>query len=322
MTLPNNVLLNHDDDAPPKAMLGEPGWAFLDNDTNNFSAFLFGTTRWTPEQEGAAVSTLLERAAWVRAQGAAYIRFAVPEKSAVYADYLPAPLHQIPTWEGRPALMLAQRCPEIFGYPLEALRQARRVQHTYFRSDSHPNWFGALVAYRAIALHLADAGLLDRTGILSLGDLLPSFAAYNGDLLPNLSAEDRQAFLEQNAAFTTEHGFESLMLYRVHPHRARARTEAFPERYAAWFRPRPQHRTIVDDLRLPKAVIFRDSTSDFMWPLLAEHFREALFIWHKGAVFREVVEAEKPDIVLHIQAERFLQTDPVRAATLSAATDT
>ncbi len=305
----------------PKAMLGQPGWAFLANDTNDFLAFLFGSSRWTPEEEDAAVATLLEGAAWIRGMGASFFRFAIPEKSAVYSDYLPSPMNSTPVWEGRPALMLARRCAEIFAYPIETLRQNRRVQHTYFRADSHPNWFGALIAYRAIAGRLADAGLIEPSTILSLRDLLPSFAAYDGDLLSNLSAGDQEDFLKQNAAFITHHGFESLMLYRVHPHQARARSEPVPEPYSSWFRPRPQHRTVVDDARLPKAVIFRDSTSDFLWPLLAEHFREALFIWHKGAIFREVVEAEKPDIVLQIQAERFLQTDPVRAATLSAATD-
>lgn len=318
---PLRVMFTDDGAETAKAILGQPGWAFLANDTNDFLAFLFGTSRWTPAEEHAAISTLRDRAAWVRSQGAAFFRFAIPEKSAIYPNYLPTPLHEIPVSENRPAEMLARRCGDIFSYPAAELRQALRIQHTYFRADSHPNWFGALIAYRAIAARMAEAGLVDKASILTLGDLLPSFAAYNGDLLPNLSDADRTLFLEQNAAFTTQHGFESLMMYRVHPHRARARIESVPEPYVGWFRPRPQHRTVVDDARLPKAVVFRDSTSDFMWPLLAEHFREALFIWHKGAVFREVVEAEKPDVVLQIQAERFLQTDPVRAATLSAVTD-
>jgi hypothetical protein len=69
---------------------------------------------------------------------------------------------------------------------------------------------------------------------------------------------------------------------------------------------RETFRFVNEDQSLPKAIIFRDSTSDFMVDLLAEHFSSSLFIWHQGLVYEDIIEREKPDIVLHIIAERFL----------------
>jgi hypothetical protein len=43
-----------------------------------------------------------------------------------------------------------------------------------------------------------------------------------------------------------------------------------------------------------------------MIEFLAHHFSESLFYWHGGHVYQDILDLEKPDIVLHIMAERFL----------------
>ena len=59
-----------------------------------------------------------------------------------------------------------------------------------------------------------------------------------------------------------------------------------------------------------RAVIFRDLTLDFCHDLIAQHFSRTVFVWHQGLIYDEVLEAEKPDVVLHIMAERFATSYP------------
>lgn len=61
---------------------------------------------------------------------------------------------------------------------------------------------------------------------------------------------------------------------------------------------------------LLRAVIIRDSTAQYMIDFLAEHFSRAVFYWHQGAVFEDVIAAERPDIVLHLCSERFILSYP------------
>jgi hypothetical protein len=303
-----------------KAMLGRCGWIFLNNDSNNFIGTLTGEVRWSDDERRSALLTMCQRKGWLAERGASYLRLIVPEKSVVYREYLAAPLDDIRAPSGRPAQIMQAEFPGICFYPEEELRARRAIQHTYFRGDSHTNWFGAFVIYRVIVDALTAAGLVNHASVLTLSDLVPSVAAYNGDLVDHLSQCDRAAFMQENFDTTTKFGIETLLQYKIRPTRSRAQAAELPPEYTSLFGPRAQYRTVVSDESLPKAVIFRDSTADFVWPLLAEHFREATFIWQGGHVFREVIERERPDVVIHMQAERFLASDPITRPTYSVET--
>ena len=45
--------------------------------------------------------------------------------------------------------------------------------------------------------------------------------------------------------------------------------------------------------------------ADLMIDLLAEHFRRSVFIWHQGQIVNDIIEVEKPDLIIHVMAERF-----------------
>ena len=64
----------------------------------------------------------------------------------------------------------------------------------------------------------------------------------------------------------------------------------------------------------PTVVVFRDSTCDFLVDFLSGHFKRAVYIWDKGNVYQDVIEIEKPDLVLHFMAERFVSSYPSRKA--------
>ena len=59
----------------------------------------------------------------------------------------------------------------------------------------------------------------------------------------------------------------------------------------------------VNNPRLPRAVIFRDSFTDALLPLLFEHFRSAVYVSEK-TFDRGVIEREKPEVVITEMVER------------------
>jgi len=56
---------------------------------------------------------------------------------------------------------------------------------------------------------------------------------------------------------------------------------------------------------LPKLVMFRDSFADGLIPYLSENFSRSVYVW-KPKVDLQVIEQEKPDIVIFEVAERYL----------------
>ena len=58
-----------------------------------------------------------------------------------------------------------------------------------------------------------------------------------------------------------------------------------------------------------RGVIFHDSFAMYLAAFFPERFQRSLFLWHhnpKGELFKKVVEAEKPDVVIEEVLERFL----------------
>src|SRR5262249_47492351 len=64
-----------------------------------------------------------------------------------------------------------------------------------------------------------------------------------------------------------------------------------------------------DDPTLPRAVIFRDSYTGHLVPMLSEHFRRVVYVWDYS-FDRAMVERERPDVVIQELVERILKDPP------------
>jgi hypothetical protein len=75
--------------------------------------------------------------------------------------------------------------------------------------------------------------------------------------------------------------------------------------------------TETPDRRLPRAVIFRDSFTSALIPLLSEHFSRALYLWQPN-VDPDTVVTEQANVVIQEWVGRRLSTalpyDPVPGA--------
>lgn len=290
-----------------KAIISEFGWSYLINDTNWFLEHQFGARGWGKEQREKARSVLAQRVEMLDALGVRYLKFIVPEKSVIYPEYLPKGLAGLSTAATRPATELEASFPDHVFYLGDSVRDAKSYGQLYFRGDTQTNWMGAWVVYRQIVDAISLVSPLARQAI-SYNELVPSIASHDGDLATQLPDTVVQEW-RRRWAFTGAAGFfeDATKLSLRVPEAKQVNVPAdlmrrFPKRHPLLY-----ERT---DGQGARAVIFRDSTADFLCDYLAEHFSRALFIWKDGQVFEDIVKEERPDIVLHIMAERFVSQYP------------
>jgi hypothetical protein len=303
--------------APNKSFVSADGWSFLINDTNDFLRWLFGLKRWSVAQFAGAQQVLRARQQRVTEMGACFVKFIVPEKSALYARHLPGLLGHAPLYDARPANLLhrVSECPAI--YLFERLDEMAKLGLTYLRGDSHPNWQGAYIIYQMI--HETVSTMLPIGQPLALDELMRTAVKYGGDLFGQLPAGAADTLSPPIRLMQPPGHAEIVIKYTIDPARRHAMPCQPSEDYAKWFDTREtltwQHR----DRTLPRCVIFRDSTAEHFLDYLAEHFSRTVAVWWHGVVVEDVIAREKPDIVIQVQAERFLQLLPAARPTVTMA---
>lgn len=274
-----------------KFLEGDAGWLFLTADSNDQMAQQFGFQVWTDEDAGYANKIIDDRTSMLPG----YKKFIIPEKSVAYREYLPEPIRSWQDNGQRPALRL-----EKAHYLLSSIQAAKPLGPLYFRGDTHPNWMGSYVLYRSMCYELEITPL-------RLRDFTHTLAGFDGDLYGHMTDDERKDFFDRvdRPPFT----LDATPLLAVASPKARHIGDGGYSQFS--------RETLVyeqDDQSLPKAVIFRDSTCQFMTEWFAEHFSRSIFVWHRGDVLQEVLDREQPDIVFQIMAERFVWTYPNRTA--------
>jgi hypothetical protein len=293
---------------PGKSFASDDGWAFLIKDTGDFLRWQFGLRQWSDTDGAAADKVLQARVERVGERKAGYFFFVVPEKSVVFHEYLPGLLSAAPSFAGRPAMALHRSPGNNAVYLLDRIEESKRLGLPYFRGDTHPNWFGSWIVYRAI--HDALSGCIDIGVPLGLESIQLTTGSYDGDLFNQLSDAVRADLPALFRLGAPGKGCEVEFVFNIRPELRKAQPGPVAEEYRAISSPRKALVWNNSDTNLPRCVVFRDSTAQFSLDLMAHHFSRMVAIWRGGHVIEEVIERERPDIVLQIQAERFIYTLP------------
>lgn len=294
---------------PSKAMLSEHGWVYLVNDSSDFMDYLYGQEEWDENVAVRASTVIAKRRAILKDKGIEYLKFVVPEKAVVYPEYMPKIFSEVAQNSKRPATLISQKEIGNFSYLDEVLKDAKSFGQLYFRGDSHTNWFGAYFVYHSIASRMNET--LSKNGHsikapLKLAQLQPFLAAYGGDLYSQLEPDMKTFFDGAWSSLNLGDKIEYLVGWKIPSGIQAAQKLDVDDFYTKKITERETFHYKCEKSSLPRAVVFRDSTSDFLVDLIAEHFSSSVFVWHKGMVYEDVIERESPDIVLHIMAERFL----------------
>jgi alginate O-acetyltransferase complex protein AlgJ len=238
---------------------------------------------------------LEQRQHWLARRGCRYLVFIPPDKQTIYPEYLPPvphPHHPQSRLDQLLEHMRAHSTVPIIDVRADLL-QAKERERLYHITDSHWNDRGAFVGYHRVAQALAEwfpvIHPLPREAFEE-----DTHLAGGGDLAEMIGLAHR----------TRE---ERLDLRPRIPRRAIRHDEGMAMPAGIRFALGKPYLTECDDPRLPRAVVFHDSFGLPMQPFLSEHFSRSVWYWIDDFL-QEVVEQERPDVVIHQLLERKLVT--------------
>ncbi len=276
--------------ATPKAALGSAGWIYLMDD------FASDYQRKMPysEEELAEWAQLLElRGQWLSLQKIPFLFVVAPNKSTIYPEYLPAAAK--PLWEVSPLDQLyglVAQLPHVDAVDLRPALLAAKPEHTlYHHLDTHWNDVGAYIAYRALVEKLNT--LVDCGPPLDWPDFtLTEKTITSGDLAVLACVggvgESQQPVLTRTKS-TTAIASVDRDNTGIGAHEA----------YIAYETP---GKTL-------RVLLLRDSFGNRMAPLLAAHCGR--LVCGPSRYFDvELIEQEKPDVVILERVERYLAIPP------------
>jgi hypothetical protein len=268
--------------ARDRVLEGEEGWLFLQGDRNDALGQHTGRISFDERQLAGLRDLMARRNETTASLGATWLTAVVPDKEMVYAKFLPPEVELVDRRPSHDYLDVAAQVGAPAIYMLEEMRQASGAGDVYMRTDTHWNYRGAFVAYRAIC------GELERLGI-DLGLVQEDWIEWaeqpkQGDLGSKLYPEVVEGFNLTASIFPS---FGRL----VYDNQVR------------------NHGRVLiheqEDRSRPVCLVFGESFGPNLLFFLKESFRRVVFV-HTSMLIPELIELESPDVVLGLPIERFL----------------
>lgn len=272
----------------PLVVIGKSGWLFYAGDSAEQESIkdYEGLTPLSPGTLQSMLTTLVERKDNLARRGIGYLFVVVPNKHTIYGEYLKlARREHAETRLDQFDAFVNQHGFSDYLDLRETMTNAKSLGVLYYKIDSHWNMLGGWIGQHRILERIS--------GILSVPDLKP-LSAYRTSYLKKTSG-DLTLLMGLDGGF----GDEDILLQLPKPPGPPSKTPYISGRSNGFV-------TELDDDRLPRVVVFGDSFLDaYLAYFLADHFHRAVFIrsleWNQ-----ELIEREKPDLVITEIAERNL----------------
>jgi hypothetical protein len=268
---------------PPnrQVTLGKDGWLYYSETGKPFS----------PQKLQDFHNLIEYRRDWLARRGIHYLFVVAPNKQSIYPEHLPSGLQPSASDSVLDQFISYMRShSNVTVLDLRpALRQAKQIAPTYFRTDSHWNFFGGFVASQEIAKALPK-GLNNNPITLDLFRL--TRAPANGQDLANLLAvyaEDEEVTLSPIAGLP--------LLVETGP-----RTNLLHTTYYT-----------TNSSAIGSAIVFHDSFAKFLRPFLGYHFKIVVYCDGAADFDENLIEQIHPSLVISEIAERNLSADFARA---------
>ncbi len=276
--------------SPASVLVGRRGWLFY-TDCGAYDYYR-GTDPFNREQLAAWAKMFQERHDWLAERGIRYLVVVAPNKDTIYPELMPGSVNRV-RWRSRldqlTAYLRDHTTVSVVDLK-EPMLRAKAQDILYFRTDTHWNTRGGYVAYREILGALS--AWFPALAPLPPSDFHPhTFPSLGGDLAGMLGLADR----------LPEVGYDLSALVPRSARRQPAECR-MPPGVPEFQLPFAME---CGDPRLPRAIMFRDSFSGAILPLISEHFRRIVYAW-KYTLDRDLVERERPDVVIQELVERAL----------------
>jgi alginate O-acetyltransferase complex protein AlgJ len=281
-------------------LLGKEGWLFfagegvIDDYRRTSPLSVAQIDRWKRVME--------ERATWLDRSQIKYLVAIAPNKHTVYSEYLPDTINQV---------RATSRFDQILQIDLrghsnieildmrKTLARAKKSYRVYHQTDTHWNDLGAFMAYQEI--------------LKSLFRWFPLLEPLDISWFEIVSKRTAGGGLAHQLGMTDYYHEEQLLLKPIQPRLSKPLRRLPDDRDENGF---PTTKNLgpsvyeVPHSRLPRAVVVRDSFGTNLIPFLAEHFSRMVCLWQYEFPV-DVIEKEKPDVVIQEIVERKLMTlDP------------
>lgn len=286
----------------PNVRAGRNGWFFY---TGERTMVDYEHSEPYSQHDLVRIGTVLEqRRKWLAARGIKFFVVVVPNKQTVYPEYLPPSWH-VPGTRSR----LEQVARYIKKYPdlefidlRQALAEAKRKRHVFYRTDSHWNSWGAFIGSRMIMQRVKP--YFPAVGVPCEEDYaMATSVCHSRDLAEMLMLNN---FLQD----------ECMTMVLREGKKAVAGSRPYPN--PATQNKRPMIVMERVDAGLPKALVFRDSFATELIPFLSESFQSTVFVW-SFSFLPELIDREKPDVVILECVERYI--DALQAPNPAAVVD-
>jgi len=261
-----------------KTLRGKDDWLYI-WDMDGITEIVTGKTRYDSKQLAMGCRTIELRQQWCKSRGIQYLHTAAPDKSSIYPEFLPDGVNRV---EG----VLEQFADAITKYDVkyidsvQVLKALKASQNVYFKTDSHWTYEAAYkvlqVLMEPVTVMYPKCRILDESQIKrrSVNRVMELSA-----LLPEPYKEESVVLEPINVLAKTVFQTES----------TRGKIQVFE----------------TGNTDLPRCVIFRDSFSSFFLNILKESFSRVVVV-NSRIFWYDLIEAEKPDVVIVEVAERYL----------------
>lgn len=277
----------HTSPVPESVILGKDGWLFLGNSYGDIIYETIGLFTFSQEDLDTLLSVVKSREQWLSERNIKYYVCIAPNKHSVYHDKLPDYITYRPD---RTKLEVAKIYLSAHNFDLLDLKTDYHLYtdsiRLFHKTDTHWNKVGAFFAYQALINKIE----FDFPGVkcLTLDDfVVDTVASYKEDLskILNISIlENRLVLIPKFEETSVEVDCELEI-----PESYLGNADFYEQRFKS-------------NKKL-KVLVFRDSFGSAIAKYIAESFGECVFIWYHY-FDKELIEKEKPDIVIHEIVER------------------
>jgi alginate O-acetyltransferase complex protein AlgJ len=265
-------------------MLGKDGWLYFDENHMDLVGNYQGIVQFSPEELLQLKNIQQARRDWLAQRGIQYLYVIAPDKQSIYPEYLPSwlkPVRHHTKFDQFVEYMRANSSVTVLDLR-PALRDARQISPTYYKTDSHWNSFGGFVASQEILKCLPPN--FSQSGLTSLDSFELKKEKFTGGdltiLLGGVYAEEDTFVLAPKPSLpplvkTLENSdFIASTCYTTNSTAAGT------------------------------CIVFRDSFGPALMPFLGYHFKTVGYFWAPGGFDTNTVQTSKPDVVISEIVER------------------
>lgn len=275
-----------------KVLIGKDGWLYLIRDSNDVIGQQTGRVHLSEQARQEWKRVLVRRVEATERAGTRWFTVVVPDKEIVYPEYLPDEIVPAPTRPVHEILDIAASVGAPVAYALPVLQEAKRSFSLYPRTDSHWSYRGSYVVYRLICELAQESGyslpILGEDEIEWSEPVIPG--GLGGKMHPPQTSPIAWAQLPAHASRLV---FDNQVINH-------GRVVIFEKEAAEG----------------PTCVLFGESFAQHLVLFLKESFRRLVYV-HTSMLVDEIIEIEKPEVVVNLPVERFLIKVPDDASGLA-----